>query len=247
MFTIEKRSKKEIEDIELDRNLNFLSNFDGDAPKKVLPEYIKNSKGTYEFNELTEEQFLSLIENAIGYWQWLAKDAYKHGRFSPEPYADDELDGIEKDIEDVKKTIVKLVNKVNYYNMNWRLSPEGKERFEKFKNDFLPQNRVKDVSQSTNLYEVAERVQELNPKEEIKVIHPDMNMGENDRIYSSIPGNKLKLPNGFHYNSEDGITNKGETLNGLYVSIEVKDLKEIEPEKLISADEISNYNFKPSK
>lgn len=37
-------------------------------------------------------------------------------------------------------------------------------------------------------------------------------------IYSSVPGEKLILPEGYYYNEKNGITNKHNTTSGLYES-----------------------------
>ena len=84
--------------------------------------------------------------------------------------------------------------------------------------------QVKDVSQSTNIYEIAKVIQELNPYADIRVGNPNYDSQAMSRFYSSFPIDALILPNGFYYNEKNGITNKHNTDNGLYCSLDVEDL-----------------------
>lgn len=98
----------------------------------------------------------------------------------------------------------------------------------------IPQlRRVKDVSQSTNLYEIVEVIQELNPNAEIRVGNMELDNDATRRFYSSVPVENLKLPEGFYFNDEKGITNKHNTKNGIYCSLEVKDLSLADESKLL--------------
>lgn len=87
----------------------------------------------------------------------------------------------------------------------------------------LPKH-VKDVSQSTNIYEISEVVQQLNPYAEIRVGNKEYDSKATKRFYSSIPAESLNLPEGFSYDEKNGITNKHNTETGLYCSLDVEDL-----------------------
>ena len=84
--------------------------------------------------------------------------------------------------------------------------------------------KVKDVSQSTNLYEIAEVIQQLNPNAEIRVADMGLDPIATQRFYSSVPVEQLVLPEGFYYNDKNGITNKHNTQTGAYCALEVEDL-----------------------
>ena len=84
--------------------------------------------------------------------------------------------------------------------------------------------QVKDVSQSTNLYEIAEVIQQLNPNAEIRVADMGLDSMATQRFYSSVPVEQLVLPEGFYYNEKNGITNKHNTQTGMYCALEVEDL-----------------------
>lgn len=89
----------------------------------------------------------------------------------------------------------------------------------------------KDVSQSTNIYEISEVLQLLNSNAEIRVT--DINKTGLMNVYSSVKPECLNLPLGFYYNEKNGITNKYNTKNGQYVSIIVEDLKYANEEFLL--------------
>lgn len=84
--------------------------------------------------------------------------------------------------------------------------------------------QVKDVSQSTNLYEIAEVIQQLNPNAEIRVGDIGLDSMAMHRIFSSVPVEQLILPEGFYYNEKNGITNKHNTQTGSYCALKVEDL-----------------------
>ena len=89
----------------------------------------------------------------------------------------------------------------------------------------------KDVSQSTNIYEISEVLQLLNSNAEIRVT--DINKTGLMNVYSSVKAEYLNLPLGFYYNEKNGITNKHNTKNGQYVSIIVEDLIDANEEYLL--------------
>ena len=90
----------------------------------------------------------------------------------------------------------------------------------------------KDVSQSTNIYEIAEAIQELNPDAEIRTGDMGLDSSAYNRFYSSIPVDQLELPKGFYYNEKNGITNKHNTKTGQYCALEVEDLEYADKRKL---------------
>ena len=93
--------------------------------------------------------------------------------------------------------------------------------------------KVKDVSQSTNLYEIAEVIQQLNPNAEIRVTDMRLDSMATQRFYSSVPVEQLVLPEGFYYNDKNGITNKHNTQTGMYCALEVEDLSKADERTLI--------------
>ena len=93
--------------------------------------------------------------------------------------------------------------------------------------------KVKDVSQSTNLYEIAEVIQQLNPNAEIRVADMGLDSMATQRFYSSVPVEQLVLPEGFYYNDKNGITNKHNTQTGMYCALEVEDLSKADERTLI--------------
>ena len=93
--------------------------------------------------------------------------------------------------------------------------------------------KVKDVSQSTNLYEIAEVIQQLNPNAEIRVADMRLDSMATQRFYSSVPVEQLVLPEGFYYNDKNGITNKHNTQTGMYCALEVEDLSKADERTLI--------------
>ena len=93
--------------------------------------------------------------------------------------------------------------------------------------------KVKDVSQSTNLYEIAEVIQQLNPNAEIRVADMGLDSMATQRFYSSVPVEQLVLPEGFYYNDKNGITNKHNTQTGMYCALEVEDLSKADERTLM--------------
>lgn len=83
---------------------------------------------------------------------------------------------------------------------------------------------VPDVSQSTNLYEIAKVIQQLNPNAEIRVANIAYDPQATSRFYSSVPIGQLVLPEGFYANEKNGITNKHKTQSGMYCDLSVEDL-----------------------
>ena len=83
---------------------------------------------------------------------------------------------------------------------------------------------VPDVSQSTNLYEIAKVIQQLNPNAEIRVANIAYDPQATSRFYSSVPIGQLVLPEGFYVNEKNGITNKHKTQSGMYCDLSVEDL-----------------------
>lgn len=92
------------------------------------------------------------------------------------------------------------------------------------KQEEAKKDEAKDVSQSTDFKEIVEVIKQLNPDVEIKVDDNSIESNADARIYSSVPGKQLKLPDGFYYNDKNGITNKHNTKSGSYCSIVVEDL-----------------------
>ena len=106
--------------------------------------------------------------------------------------------------------------------------------------------QVKDVSQSTNLYEIAEVIQQLNPNAEIRVANMAYDSQATNRFYSSVPVEQLVLPEGFYVNEKNGITNKHNTQSGMYCTLRVEDLSLADERTLMPKVEIITNIEKPS-
>lgn len=92
--------------------------------------------------------------------------------------------------------------------------------------------------QITNIKQLADAIRKLNPGIEIKLGNPDIDSQAYSRIYSSVPVERLVLPNSFYHSSNNSITNKNNTKSGMYMSIEVQTLNmtsEMMANKMIEA------------
>ena len=65
--------------------------------------------------------------------------------------------------------------------------------------------------------ELLNALRKLNPSVSLDLKETDM-----DTIVSGIPAKKLILPKPFYYNTKNGITNKHETVTGMYIAIDVE-------------------------
>ena len=105
-------------------------------------------------------------------------------------------------------------------------------------------NNIKDVSQSTNIYEIVEVIQQLNPNAEIRLGDMRFDNMATERFYSSVPGDQLILPEGFYYNEKNGVTNKHKTQSGMYCTLHVKDLSLADENTLIpKVDQIISRRY----
>ncbi len=98
----------------------------------------------------------------------------------------------------------------------------------------------KDISQSTDITDLAEVLRELNPDVEIKLGDVDTDPQARERIYSSKPVEELKLPKGFEYNEKNGITNKHNTETGAYMSAKVEGLEPIQSKDISQSTDITD-------
>ncbi len=96
---------------------------------------------------------------------------------------------------------------------------------------------IPDVSQSTNIKKIAKVIQMLNPNADIRIGNPAMMSDANNKIFSSIPIENIKLPKGFEYNDKNGITNKYKTGSGVYTSLEVASLNGVNQSMLMPKSE----------
>lgn len=105
--------------------------------------------------------------------------------------------------------------------------------------------QIPDISQSTNISEIANVMQLLNPKVDIRLGNPEMLSYADNTIFSSLPIDKIKLPNGFYYNEKNGITNKNKTENGNYISLGLNSVDSVPPQALMSkSSSIKSVNKK---
>ncbi len=94
--------------------------------------------------------------------------------------------------------------------------------------------QIPDISQSTNIKEIANVMQLLNPTVDIRLGNPEVLSYADNTIFSSVPMDKIKLPEGFYYNEKNGITNKNKTENGNYVSLNLNSIDSVPKGALIS-------------
>lgn len=78
-----------------------------------------------------------------------------------------------------------------------------------------------------NFNQLINEIRKLNPKVEIRIGDPQFDTRARDRIFSSIPLEQLKLPEGYYSNLKNGITNKHNTDSGMYTSLSVESLDNI--------------------
>lgn len=94
-------------------------------------------------------------------------------------------------------------------------------------------NKIKDVSQSTNLYEIVEVISQLNPTVDIRIADMRIDPMATNKFYSSVPVGNLVLPEGFYYNDKNEITNKHRTKSGAYCTLKVEELLLVNDRTLI--------------
>ncbi len=97
----------------------------------------------------------------------------------------------------------------------------------------------RDISQSTDITDLAEVLRELNPDVEIKLGDVDTDPNARERIYSSKPVEELNLPEGFEYNEKNGITNKHNTETGAYMSARVEGLEPTQSKDISQSTDIT--------
>ena len=76
---------------------------------------------------------------------------------------------------------------------------------------------------STDKREIVSAIQKLNPDVEIMKASPYIAPQAYEKnIYTSVPPEKLSLPEPFYYTIKEGITNKNKTQSSKYASIQIK-------------------------
>lgn len=114
-----------------------------------------------------------------------------------------------------------------YISLNTKKIPEDDRDVR-----FLPK-QVEDVSESTNIYKVAEVIQELNPYVDIRLGNIEYDPRATTRFFSSVPMENLLLPLGFYFSEKNGITNKHNTKSGNYASFDVQSLLDVDDRTLL--------------
>ena len=97
----------------------------------------------------------------------------------------------------------------------------------------LTNKRLRIISQSTDIYEITEAIQEINPHAEVRIGKMYLDSEASNKFYSSVPIEKLRLPIGFYINERNEITNKHKTQTGLYCSLAVEDLSLVDKSMLM--------------
>ncbi len=103
---------------------------------------------------------------------------------------------------------------------------------------------AKDVKESTDVDEIFAEIKKLNPGVYLEL---DDAGKANRGIASSVPGNRLNLPEGFEYNDKNGITNKHDTESGAYASISVRPLEKAKRDRIQEYNGISREALKDRK
>lgn len=75
--------------------------------------------------------------------------------------------------------------------------------------------------------ELINEIIKLNPDIEIRIGNPNLDSQAYDRIFSSIPMEQLKLPEGYYSNTKNGITNKHNS--SMYTSLKVESIEKMPP------------------
>jgi|GEM_PF-5183819 len=78
-----------------------------------------------------------------------------------------------------------------------------------------------------NFNQLINEIRKLNPNVEIRVGDPQFDSLASERIFSSVPMEQLKLPEGYYSNEKNGITNKHNTETGLYTTLSVESLDDM--------------------
>lgn len=90
--------------------------------------------------------------------------------------------------------------------------------------------------------DLIEKIRQLNPSVQINVSNLEY---ENElKIDSSIPIEKLNLPEGFYYNEKNGITNKHLSESGNYINLHVKEIQNFDDTFVKDFSGISNKDKK---
>ena len=140
------------------------------------------------------------------------------------------------------KTINNKTSSTLFHELGHFLDYYSNNKFEYIYEDFIRKVSVKDVSQSTNLSEIAQALQQLNPNAEIRIKKSEN--GNENVIYTDVLPEFLEMPRGFHYNSDDTISNKYFTDSGLYTEIKIEDIRSIDEESLQPKFDINNMDFR---
>lgn len=96
----------------------------------------------------------------------------------------------------------------NKNNINWSFTELVAREIPANKDiRFLPK-KVIDVSQSTDINEVAQIIQQLNPYVEIRLTNPEFDLNAKGRFFSSAPAEYLALPKGFYHTGRGSIISR---------------------------------------
>ena len=60
--------------------------------------------------------------------------------------------------------------------------------------------KLKNISQSTDIYEIVRAIEEINPNVKVRIGKMYLDSEASNKFYSSVPIEKLKLPSGFYIN-----------------------------------------------
>lgn len=109
------------------------------------------------------------------------------------------------------------------------------------KNDFVEYTEYKN-KEISDIKALVSKLQELNPNADIRLGNPQYLNDFDSKFYSSIPMDKLNLPQGFSYNEKNGITNKHKSETGTYISAKVGSLDSVNQAMLMPKNNINQQS-----
>lgn len=164
----------------------------------------------------------------------------------------DAINNLKEKLNSINNDIAKIDDSFNRYNERLQQEYNKKEippimptKKESSTNATTKPDVNSNTSQSniTDVYQLVNELIKLNPDAEISIADPKF--APQDSIYSSIPIDRLVLPEGFYHNDKNGLTNKHNTESGLYVNAEVKNINDIsktDKNKLIQKEILADSN-----
>ena len=207
-----KTTEEEIEEgLDLDESTEEIEDdldFDIEEPKASKGGILNSIKAAKKDDEAEEEE----IEDDLD--------------FDDDDY-DIDLEGTDESEKSEDEELTRVVNEaVKKSNPNLEIKFDDEE-------DEVEEKEERSISESTNVFEIAQEIANINPDATIGFGDPDVDPCCNSRIFSSVKVEDLKLPEGFYYNEKNGVTNKHNTKSGAYCAFDVEDIKNAEMDNVL--------------